>query len=66
MPNTVKTVEGENILSEDFKMGAYSIIVLENMPNNDILKLEDNIKNSIPSVQMCISLADIVGDTFPL
>ena len=31
LPDTIKTVQGEDILSKDFKTGAYSIVVLDNM-----------------------------------
>ena len=44
LPDDIKTVQGENILTEDFDMGAYSIVVLKNMPPKEILKLEDTIK----------------------
>ena len=44
LPNDIETIQGENILSEDFNMGAFSIILLEDMETKDILKLEDEIK----------------------
>ena len=28
LPNDIETIQGENILSEDFNMGAFSIILL--------------------------------------
>ena len=31
LPNDIETIQGENILSEDFNMGAFSIILLEDM-----------------------------------
>ena len=39
LPDDVETIQGENILSEDFNMGAYSVILIENMQTKDILKL---------------------------
>ena len=44
LPDDIETIQGENILSEDFNMGAFSIILLEDMETKDILKLEDEIK----------------------
>ena len=45
-PDDVETIKGENILSEDFNMGAFSIILLEDMETKDILKeLGKNKKN---------------------
>ena len=66
LPDTIKTVQGQEILSNDFDMGAYTIIVLKNMPAKDILKLETTIKDRIDNVQMCASIADLTGEDFPL
>ena len=66
LPDTIKTIEGQNILANDFNSGAYSIIVLENMPTKQILDLEKRIKDNIDTVEMCVSLADVVGEGFPL
>ena len=38
LPDDIETIQGENILSEDFNMGAFSIILLEDMETKDILK----------------------------
>ncbi len=66
LPDTIKTVQGEDILSKDFKTGAYSIVVLNNMPTKDILKLEEKVKQEIDNVEMCISIADVVGEEIPI
>lgn len=66
LPGNIKTIQGENILTEDFNMGAYSIVVLKNMPAKDILKLEEDIKNKIDNVELCASVADVTGETFPI
>lgn len=66
LPDTIKTVQGEDILSEDFNMGAYSIIVIDNMSTKDMLKLEDKIKDEIDNVELCASVADVVGEQIPI
>lgn len=66
LPDDIKTIQGENILADDFNMGAYAIVVLQNMPTKDILKLEEKIEKEIDNVELCASIADITGDTFPL
>ena len=66
LPDTIKTVQGEDILANDFGTGAYSIVVLENMPTKDILKLEDEIKEKIDNVEICASIADVIGEDFPI
>ena len=66
LPDTIKTVQGEDILSKDFKTGAYSIVVLDNMPTKDILKLEEKVKKEIDNVEICASIADVVGEEIPI
>ena len=66
LPGDIKTIQGQNILTEDFDMGAYSIVVLKNMPSKDILKLEEKIEKEIDNVEMCASIADVTGEEFPL
>ena len=56
LPENIETVQGEKILSEDFDMGGFSVIILENMKNKDILKLENKIKE-IDNVEKVISAA---------
>ncbi len=46
-------------------MGAFSIIILDNMPTKEILKLEDEIKK-IDNVEMVGSIADILGTSIPI
>lgn len=64
LPEDVETIQGENILSEDFGMGAYSVIILNDMPNKEILKLEDDLK-LMENVALVGSIADILGDGIP-
>lgn len=65
LPDDVETIKGETILSDDFNMGAYSVILLENMQTKDILKLEEKVKE-INGVEMAISSADILGTNIPV
>ena len=64
LPEDIETIQGENILSEEFNMGAFSMIVLENMKTKDIVQLENKIKE-IDNVEKTISIADIVGTSIP-
>ena len=65
LPDNIETIQGENILSDEFNMGAFSTIVLDNMPTKEILKLEDEIKK-IDNVAMVISTADVLGSSIPV
>ena len=64
LPDNIETIQGENILSEDFNMGAFSVIILDDMKTKDILKLENKIKE-IEEVQKVISTADVLGTDIP-
>ena len=44
LPDDIETVQGESILAQDFNMGAFSMITVDNMKTKDILKLEDKLK----------------------
>lgn len=65
LPNDIETIQGENILSNDFGMGAFSIIILDNMPTKEILELENDIKK-IDNVEMVVSIADVLGKSIPV
>ena len=65
LPDDIETIKGENILKDDFNMGAFSVVVLENMEAKDIIKLEDEIKE-MENVEKVIGLADVTGTSFPL
>ena len=64
LPENIETVKGEKILSEDFDMGGFSVIILDNMKNKDILKLESRIKE-INNVEKVVSIADVIGTEIP-
>lgn len=64
LPDDIETIKGENILSEDFNMGAFSIVLLDGMKTKDILKLEDSLKE-IDNVNMAVSIADVIGTDIP-
>ena len=65
LPDDIETIKGENILSEDFNMGAFSMIILDNMDTKDILSLENKIKE-LDNVEKAVSIADITGIGFPI
>ena len=65
LPEDIETLKGEHILTDDFSMGGYATIVVENMPNKDLLKLEDKIKE-VKGVVNVFSIADITGTTIPV
>ncbi len=60
LPEDIETIKGQNILTEDFEMGSYSVAVAKNMSSKQILDLEDKIKN-VKGVNKVVSLYDAVG-----
>ena len=43
LPQEIDTMKGQNILLDEFKTGAFSFVILEDMPNKEIEKLADQI-----------------------
>ncbi len=64
LPEDIETIKGENILSEDFNMGAFSIVLVKNMKTKDIVILENNIKQ-LDNVEKVVGIADILGSNIP-
>ena len=65
LPKDIETLKGEHILTDEFKTGAYATIVVEDMPNKNLLKLEEKIKK-VDGVVTVLSVADITGTTIPV
>ncbi len=64
LPKDIETVIGENILTEDFNMGSFSIITTNDMSPKEILSLEEKIKK-ISGVGKVMSLYDAIGSYIP-
>ena len=65
LPSDIETLKGQEILTEDFGTGAFSVAVVKNMPQKDLLNLEDKIRE-VESVNQVISVADVTGTAIPL
>ena len=44
LPDTLETVEGQDIMVDQFGMGAFSMIVVEDMEKKDIVALKEKLK----------------------
>ena len=64
LPEDIETIQGEDILSDEFNMGGFSIIVLDDMKSKDIEKLAKEIKK-LDNVGNVISTTDLVGTNIP-
>ncbi len=65
LPSEIETLKGQEILTEEFGMGAFSIAVVEDMPQKELLKLEEEVRK-IESVKQVVSLADLTGTAIPM
>lgn len=59
LPDDIETVKGEKILSDEFNMGSFSIVMVDNMKMKDIIKLEDKMRQ-VGNVQKVVGLADVI------
>lgn len=65
LPEDIETIKGENILKDEFGIGAFSFVTVDNSSNYDLLKLENKIKK-IDGVNEVLSIADVTDETIPL
>ncbi len=65
LPETLETVKGQDILVDEFGMGAFSMVVVEGMENKDVAKLEEKIEN-VEHVKDVLWAADLVDLSMPV
>ena len=66
LPDDVATIQGQNILSEQFNMGSFAVLIVDDdMRAKDILSMEDKIKE-IECVDKVVGVYDILGTQVPL
>lgn len=65
LPEDIATIKGQNILKNDFGIGSYAFVMIDNENSKDILKLENEIKK-IETVNNVVSLVDVIGTTIPI
>ena len=52
LPETLETVKGQDILVDEFGMGAFSMVVVEDMPMKDAAKLEKQLEMIVKVIEM--------------
>ena len=66
LPSDIETLRGQNILKDDFKMGAFSVSLVDNdVSDEELIALENDIRE-IECVNDVVSINDITGTTIPL
>lgn len=64
LPEDIETIKGENILSDEFNMGSFSIVILEDMKSKDVISLEKKIRG-LDNVEKVVSANDVIGTSIP-
>lgn len=65
LPDDIETIDGQNILTDEFGIGAFSFVITDAESNDKLLALEEKIEN-IDHVNKVISVADLTDRIFPL
>ncbi len=65
LPDTLDTIKGQKYLMDDFGKGAFSFIIVEDMEEKDVVKLENKIKK-IDHVDTVLWYADIADLSVPI
>ncbi len=65
LPEDIETVEGQDILLDDFGKGAFSYLIVENMSEKDVAALEEKIE-AVDHVESVIWYDDIADLSVPM
>ena len=64
LPNEIETMQGQDILMDDFNKGAYAMVVAQNMDTKSTDRLIKKVEN-VDHVAQVISYTGIVGEDVP-
>lgn len=65
LPESLETVEGQDIMVDEFGMGAFSMVVVENMELKDVQKLEEEF-SGVPHVKDVLWYDDVADISLPV
>ena len=65
LPDDMDTVIGQNALLEDFGKGAFSFIVVENMPEKDVVALQEKLE-SVEHVETVLWYNSLMDTSIPM
>lgn len=65
LPKSLETVEGQDIMVDEYGMGAFSMVVVEGMEQKDVLKLEEKF-SEIEHVEDVLWYDDVADITLPV
>lgn len=64
LPEDMETVQGQNLLIDNFQKGAFSIVILEHMQPDAVTQLKDRISD-VDHVSQILSLQDVINPQIP-
>lgn len=65
LPESLETVEGQDIMVDEFGMGAFSMVVVEDMENKDVAKLKEKLAD-VEHVEKIIWYDSVADLTLPV
>ena len=65
LPDSLETVYGQDVMVDEFGMGAFSMVVVEGMENKDVAKLEEELEG-VEHVKDVLWYDDAVDITLPV
>ena len=65
LPSEIDTIKGQDILTDEFNMGSYSIVVAEKLSPKEILNLKNKI-TKVEGVNEVLSIYDVLGTNIPI
>ncbi|MCR5483203.1 MAG: MMPL family transporter [Bacilli bacterium] len=65
LPNNIDTIKGQNIMTDEFGVGAFAFVTADYKNNTEIKALENEIKK-IDTVNKVVSIEDITDVSVPL
>ena len=65
LPEHLETVKGQDILVDEYGMGAFSMVVVENMEMKDVQKLEEQF-SEVPHVKDVLWYDDVADISLPV
>ncbi len=65
LPETLETVKGQDIMVDEFGMGAFSMVIVENMEMKDVQKLEDEF-SQVEHVKDVLWYDDVADISLPV
>lgn len=65
LPDSLETVSGQDIMVDEFGMGAFSMVIVEGMENKDVAELETELEK-VEHVEKVIWYDDVADITLPV